>query len=344
MAQQYKKIQTISFLVVLLVVFVLVLLIFRPFVNILALALILAILFRPLYRRLLREVKYPSVASGLTVVIILLIVLVPIWFFGQVIFNEIISLYDRYRSGGFVLDRGQIISGLPDQLQTVVQNISSDVNSFIGRISSQAFASFSSIISNVASFIISFFMLFFVVYYLLKDGDKIKVALMDISPMSSHHEDKLFNKVVTAVNGVVKGSFMVALTQGAVATIGFFIFGVPEPFLWGVFTVLAALVPTVGTSLSIIPAVIYLAVTGQTPQAIGMIIWGAAAVGLIDNFIGPKLVGGATRLHPVLVLLAVLGGLQFFGILGFLIGPILMAIFVALIDMYRSDFKEYLHQ
>lgn len=344
MAQQYKKIQTISFLVVLLTVFILVLVIFKPFVNILALALILAILFRPLFRYLLPRVKYPSIASGLTVLAILLMVLLPIWFFGQVIFNEVVSLYERYRDGGFVIDRGQIISTLPDQVQSVVQSVSTDINAFIGRISSQAFASFSSILSNVAGFIVAFFMLFFIVYYLLKDGDKIKAALMDISPMSSHHEDKLFDKIVAAVNGVVKGSFLVALTQGVIATIGFVIFGVPEPFLWGMFTVLAALVPTVGTSLSIIPAVIYLAVTGQTPQAIGLIIWGAAAVGLVDNFLGPKLVGGATKLHPVLVLLAVIGGLQFFGILGFLIGPILLAIFVALVDMYRTDFKEYLHE
>jgi predicted PurR-regulated permease PerM len=342
MAQQFKRTQTISFLVVLLAVFILVLMIFKPFVNILALALILAILFRPLYRYLLPRVKHPSIASGLTVLAILLIIFIPIWFFGQVIFNEVISLYERYHNGGFVIDKGQIISSLPAQLQDVVQNVSTNINAFIGRLSSQAFASFSSVISNVTSFIVSFFMLFFVVYYLLKDGDKIKATLMDISPMSAHHEDKLFDKIVAAVNGVVKGSFLVALTQGVIATIGFFIFGVPEPFLWGMFTVLAALVPTVGTSLSIIPAVIYLAVTGHSAQAIGLIIWGAAAVGLVDNFVGPKFVGNAVKLHPVLVLLAVIGGLQFFGILGFLIGPILLAIFVALVDMYRSDFKEYL--
>lgn len=341
--QQHKRIQTISFLVLLFAVFILVCFIFKPFVNIVALGLILAILFRPIYKKILSRVTYPSVASGLTVLLILLIILLPIWFFGQVIFNEVVSLYERYKDGGFVIDRGQIISSLPDQLQTVVQNVSTDINAFIGRISSQAFASFSSIISNVASFFVSAFMLFFIVYYLLKDGGTIKRALMDISPIASEQEHKLFDKIVAAVNGVVKGSFLVALAQAVIATIGFFIFGVPEPFLWGSFTLVAALVPTVGTSLSLIPAIIYLAVTGQTPQAIGLSIWAVAAVGLIDNFLGPKLVSDAVKLHPVLVLLAVIGGLQFFGILGFLIGPILLAIFVALVDMYRTDFKEYLH-
>ncbi len=172
--------------------------------------------------------------------------------------------------------------------------------------------------------------------------EEFKEVLKDISPISSDHEDKLIDRIVAAVNGVVKGSFLVALAQGAIATIGFLIFGVPEPFLWGLFTVVAALVPTVGTALSLVPAIIYLLITGNTPQAIGLIIWGAAAVGLVDNFLGPKLIGTSTKLHPVLVLLSIIGGLQFFGILGFLIGPILLAIFVALTDMYRKDFKEYL--
>jgi predicted PurR-regulated permease PerM len=108
------------------------------------------------------------------------------------------------------------------------------------------------------------------------------------------------------------------------------------------FTVVAALVPTIGTSLSIVPAVIFLLITGQVPAAIGLAIWGLVAVGLVDNFIGPKLIGGSTKLHPVLVLLSIIGGIQFFGILGFLIGPIIMAIFVSMVEMYREEFTDYL--
>ncbi len=342
MAHHYKRLQTISFLVLLFLVFILVLMIFKPFVNIIALALILSILFRPIYLRLDRAVGSPNLAAALTVILILLIFLIPVWFFGQVIINEITQLYDRYRAGSFVINKGQIISSMPEQLQTIVQNLSANINSLIGRITSQAFSSFSTILANVASFVVAVFMLFFMVFFLLRDGRKIKRGFMDVSPIATAHEDQLFTRIVSAVNGVVKGSFLMALIQGAVATIGFFIFGVPEPFLWGLFTVVAALVPTVGTSLSLIPAVIYLFVTGQTPQAIGMIIWGAVAVGLIDNFLGPKLVSTTIKLHPVLVLLAVIGGLQFFGFLGFLIGPIVMAIFMELIDMYRTDFKDQL--
>ncbi len=338
----FKRLQTISFLVLLFLVFVLIFQILKPFVNIIALGLILAILFRPLYLWLRSRVKYENLAAGISVLIILLIFLIPIWFFGQVIFNEVGNLYQRYRDGGFIIDKGQIISSLPPQLQTIVQNLSVDINSYIGKLSSQAFSSVTSIFTNIVGFIVAAFMMFFIVFYLLRDGTKIKKAFMDVSPISTTHEDKLFDRIVSAVNGVVKGSFLMALIQGFVATVGLFIFGLPEPFLWGAFTVVAALVPTVGTSISMIPAIIYLLITGHIPQAIGMTIWAAFAVGLIDNFVGPRIVSSRIKLHPVLVLLAVVGGLKFFGALGFLIGPIIMAIFMELVDLYRSDFKDSL--
>lgn len=337
-----KRIHIVSFLVALLLVFVLIVWMLQPFVNILAFAVIIAVLFHPVYKFFLVRLKKPSVASLVTVLIILTLIALPIWLFGSVIFNELQDLFNRYRDGAFVIDRDEIIAGLPSQVQSVIQNFSQDLNDFIGRLSGQFFSSLSQIVSNVASFVIAFFVFIFVVYYLLKDGGKIKRAIMDISPIASTQENLLIDKIVAAVNGVVKGSFLVALVQGVVATVGFFIFGVPEPWLWGAFTVVAALVPTVGTSISLIPAIIYLAVTGHAPQAVGLAIWGAVAVGLVDNFIGPRLIGGSVKLHPVLVLLAVIGGIQFFGILGFLIGPIIMAVFVAMIDMYREEFKDYI--
>lgn len=337
-----NRINTVSFLIFLLVVFIVVVFIAKPFVNLLAFAVITAILFSPVYNLLVRRVKNQSVASLLTIIIILAIIVIPLVFFGQVIYSQISNLFDKYRAGELVIDRSQLISDLPDQIQTIIQNFSQDFSNLVGRIYSQAFSSITGLLSNVANFVIAFFMFFFVVYYLLRDGDKIKEALSAVSPIGHNQESKLIDKVVSAVNGVVKGSFLVALVQGVVATIGFYIFGVPEPLLWGAFTVIAALVPTVGTSLSLIPAIIYLAVTGHVPQAIGMAIWGLFAVGMIDNFIGPRLIGGSVKLHPVLVLIAVIGGIQMFGLLGFLIGPIIMAVFVAMVEMYRIDFKDNL--
>lgn len=319
-----------------------VLFILTPFFNIIAMAFILAILFYPVYKWILNRIGYPSWASFLTLLTMVLIVALPLWLFGQLLWNEIQEAVDQIRNGQLVVSRDQIVQSVPQQLQEPIESFSRDINGLAERFTSQAFSSATAVLSNVANFVLGMFILIFMVFFLLRDGNKMSHVFMDLSPIASSQERKLLERIKSAVNGVVKGSFLIALAQGAIATIGFLVFGVPQPLLWGMFTVLTSLVPNVGTSISLVPAVIYLLVTGNTPAAIGLAIWGAVAVGTVDNFLGPKLIGNSLKLHPVLVLLAVLGGIKFFGILGFLIGPILMAVFVELLDMYRTDFKEYI--
>lgn len=340
----HKRIQVITFLLLLLGILGLVFAVVRPFLSMLIVAFILAVIFRPLFHRFETKLKSPGWSALATVGVMLVIILLPLWLFGQILFNELVSLYQNIHSGNFVINQQDIISSLPEQVRGLIENISIDLNNFASRITANAFQTFSQIVSNIASFILSFFLVMFTTYYLLKDGRHFKQVVMDLSPINNAQEDILFNKIARAVNGVVKGMFFIALVQGLVATIGFFMFGVPNPLLWGMFTVMMALVPTVGTSLSIIPAVLYLLVTGHSGAAVGLAVWGALAVGLVDNFIGPRIIGGNVKVHPLLVLLSVLGGVAFFGFIGFLLGPILMAVFVAMIDMYRKDFQEYLEK
>ena len=338
----YKRLQMLSFLSILLVAFIIALLIFKPFFNVLAFSAIVAILFSPVYKRINDRLKSNNWSAALTLLIIILIVVIPLSLFGQLLFNELVDVYNSIRDGSLVIDRGRIMQGLPEQAQAFIENFTRDLNNTLANFTSNAFQAVSSIISNVSGFILSLFLFLFGVYYLLKDGSKFKDVLVDISPLNERQEDELVAKVGSAVNGVVKGSFLIALTQGIVATIGYFIFGVPQPILWGMFTIMAALVPTVGTALALVPAIIFLLITDHVGAAIGLLIWGALAVGLIDNIISPILIGAKAKLHPLLVLFSVLGGISLFGFLGFLLGPIFMAIFVTLVDMFRHEFKDYL--
>ncbi len=338
----YKRLQMFSFLAILLVALVIALAMFRPFFNVLAFGAIVAILFAPIDRRLERRLKSPNAAAAITLGLIILIILVPLLLFGQLIFNELNELYHNVREGSLVIDQGRILASLPEQIRVFIQNFTEDLNATLARFSDNAFVAVSSIISNVTGFIISSVLFLFTVYFLLRDGNKFKDVLVDISPLNERQESELVKKIGDAVNGVVKGSFLIALAQGAIAMIGYFIFGVPQPLIWGLFTVLAALVPTVGTALAIVPAIIVLLITDHVGAAIGLAIWGALAVGLIDNVISPILIGAKTKLHPLLVLFSVIGGISLFGFLGFLLGPIFMAVFVTLIDMFRHEFKDYL--
>lgn len=337
----YKRLQMFSFLGLLLGALLVAVFLFRPFFNVLAFSVIVAILFAPVQRRIDARLDSPAKSALLTLLVIILIILVPLALFGQLIFNELVSVYNHIRDGSLVVDRGQIMASLPGQVQNLIENFTRDLNNTLARFSNNAFQAFSSLVSNVANFILSLFLFFFATYYLIKDGRKIKAILMDISPLNERQENELVTKLGEAVNGVVKGSFLIALLQGLIATVGFLIFGVPQPLLWGMFTVIAALIPTVGTSLSLVPAIIFLIITDHIGAAIGLTIWGALAVGLIDNIVSPVLIGAKTRLHPLLVLFSVLGGIQLFGFLGFLLGPIFMAVFVTLVEMYRTEFKDY---
>ena len=343
-SMNYKKLQIITFLSLLVLGLVFATAIFWPFLSIIALAAILAILFLPLMRRIESRIKSKPISAGLTVLIIVLMFVIPIGLFGQLLYGEISDLVHQIKSGALVISQDQIIASLPESLRHSIVSLSSSLNELATNLTNNAFQGFLSLISNVASFFVSVFLLLFTTYYLLRDGHRIKAVIMDISPIASAQEHILFTKVVAAVNGVVKGAFLIALIQGTVATLGYIIFKLPNPLLWGLFTVMAALVPNVGTSIALIPAIAYLIITGHTSSAIGLTIWGAVAVGMIDNVVSPKLIGARAKLHPVLVLFSVVGGIRLFGLLGFLIGPILMAVFVALIEMYRTDFKQYLEQ
>lgn len=337
-----KKIHTISFLVALALFIVLVGWMVSPFLNLLAFAFIAAIIFYPINKWLVGKIKSPSLASFLTLLLILLFIAVPLAFFGRLLVAELAGLYNRYRAGVLVLDRSAFVQGLPEQVVIFLENLNRGINNYVGAFAGRVFSSLTEVLSNVARFFLSVFMFFFITFFLLRDGKKLLDVLKEVLPIAGHQQSQITNKIISSVNGVVKGAFLIALIQGVVATVGYFIFQIPQPVIWGALTVLAALIPNVGTSIALVPAVLYLAITGQSSQAIGMAIWGVIAVGLVDNIVGPRLISGSTRLHPVLVLLSVVGGLQLFGILGFLIGPILMSVFVAMIDIYRTDFQDYL--
>lgn len=334
-----QRIQAISFYVLLGVALLVVLMMFLPFLKLLALAAILAVLFMPIHKRITARFKSETWGSVVSLILLILIIGVPLFIIGQMLFSELFNALNSLRQNGSTFDRATIAHYVPESLKPIVEGISQDLGQKISGLAGSAVASFTNIVSNLAGFALSVFLVFFATYYLMLDGGRIKKYINDIFPLSEEHENRLIAKLEAAVNGVVKGQFLVALIQGIVATVGFIIFGVPNPFLWGMLTVLAALVPNIGTALSLVPAVLYLLVSGQTGHAVGLAIWGALAVGTIDNIVSPRLVGSRVQLHPLLVLLSVIGGLQLFGFIGFLLGPIITAVFVTMLDIYKSEMK-----
>jgi predicted PurR-regulated permease PerM len=187
-----------------------------------------------------------------------------------------------------------------------------------------------------ANIITSLFIFLIGLFYLLKDGVRLKSLVMRLSPLSDRNETVLFAKLIVAINSVVKGALLIALIQGIAVTVGLLLFGVPNPFLWGSLAVVAALIPAVGTSLILIPAILYLFFSGQTLAGFGLAIWGLLGVGLIDNFFSPRILGKGMKMHPLITFLSTMGGLAYFGLPGFLLGPLFVSVLFALIEIYFS--------
>jgi predicted PurR-regulated permease PerM len=202
-----------------------------------------------------------------------------------------------------------------------------------------AFSNLDTVFSGASKIVLAVFIMLLALFYLLRDGRELKRQIIALSPLGDDDDNRIFKKLEQTIYSIFAGSILVGLIQGVLTGIGFAIFGVPNPALWGSIAAVSALIPGIGTSLVMVPGVLYLFFTGSTTPAIGLLIWGVLAVGLIDNFLGPIFINRGVKIHPFLILLSVLGGLIFFGPVGFVLGPIILAFLFALLDIYRASYS-----
>jgi len=323
--------------------FVVVYFVIKPFLGPLILAAIFAFLFQPLYQKfvkLLREKSSP--AAFLTMMATIFLVLLPIYFLGSQIFKEAMHLYNALAGSDKNSFIGIIenIAGKTRLSFLIPEHLNLDLNQYLKQALSIMVQGIGNVFSGVTAAILDFFVFFMAYYYFLRDGHKLKDFFISLSPLDEDNNNLILSRLRTAVSSVVKGNLLIGFIQGILTGIGFSIFGVPNPMLWGAVAALAALVPSVGTALIITPAILYLFFSGDTFEAGGLLLWGVIAVGLIDNFLGPRLVGSGMRLHPLAAFLSVLGGLAFFGPLGILLGPLVLGVCLALVEIYFALKKQ----
>lgn len=345
---QTNRLQNNFFFAILIGVIVLTFFIFLPYLSPLIIAAVFAVLFRPIHRRIVQKTsgqkENSSVAALLTLLIIVVLVLTPLFFISVRLSYEARDLYSYLTQEG-----GRI--GVLDALDVAIKSVADkvlpgnsdllsvntiDINKYASQALQWSFTNIDALFSGVAKVIFNIFILILALYYMLRDGAALKRNIIRFSPLQDVYDEQIFNKLQRAVNSVIKGSLVVGIVQGTLTGIGFAIFGVPNPALWGTFAVLAALIPGIGTALVLGPGILYLLLTGNIPQAIGLLIWAIVAVGLIDNFLGPKLVGGGVHIHQFLILLSVIGGLSFFGPIGFILGPLVVSLLFALLEIYKT--------
>lgn len=306
---------------------------------------VLAILFSPLHRRLLARMRHkPTLAALLTLAICLLIVILPILFIGTSVVQEAGAAYQRVRSGQ--LDFGayaqQIWAALPvwvlhvleslhlgtfGELQTKLASFGAQASQFLAN---QAVSAG----SNTLEFIVNFGVMLYLLFFLLRDGSRLGTRIRDAIPLDEAHKQELAGKFITVIRATVKGNIAVAATQGALGGLIFWVLGIQGPVLWGVIMAFLSLLPAIGASLIWGPVALYFLATGATWQGITLVLYGVGVIGLVDNLLRPLLVGKDTKMPDYVVLISTLGGMALFGLTGFVIGPVVAALFMATWDLY----------
>jgi len=349
---ELKNFNVFFFLAVLLGSSIITFFIFKPFLVAIFLAAILAVLFQRPYLFFLSKTKNSkSISSLITSLIIVLIIIIPIIAMAIFVGNEIASAYhsvtmsdDFYQKKVEPIIGGIKTSPLYDTLN-LEQFVSKEAFSQYSKQLGQLALNFvQSAYSSVTHLFFMLFVMFFALYYFFIDGKDIVRKVMYISPLRDAHEDLLVEKFVSISRATIKGTFAVCLVQGMIGGMVFYIAGIQSAVIWGVVMALFAIVPMFGSAIVWFPIGIILLLSGSIWQGVFVLAVGMGLISTIDNILKPKLVGKDTQMHPLLVLLATLGGLALLGPAGVIVGPIIIALFVSLWDIYGIEFKKQLKE
>lgn len=311
-----------------------------PFFGAIFWAIILTILFSPMQRNLERRLNGKNnLAAFITICVCILIVVIPVIFVINSLFQESSALLTRMKEGKF--DIGQylqhIMDGLPAPLQSLMERMgwNLDIADIKDKLASAGMKALSfagnqaySIGQVTLQFAISLCVMLYLLFFLLRDGSWLGQSIKRAIPISDDRKSDLYERFSIVIRATVKGNIIVACVQGALGGIAFWFYGIQGAVLWGCIMAVLSLLPAVGASLVWGPVAIYFLVTGMIWQGVSLIIFGAVVIGMIDNVLRPILVGKDTKLPDWLILLSTLGGISVFGINGFVLGPLVAAMFI----------------
>lgn len=331
-----QKVQLAFFLVLLGLAALMTYFVYRPFLNVIILALVMAILLDPIYVRVLKFLGgRAKTAAGVVVFLSIVFILVPLSLLSIQIFSQSRDVYLQLQSSNVDYFQ-QVINTIEKPIQAHFPEFSLNVKGYLQQIVTWLGNNAANIISSTGNAVLGLMLVFISLFFFLKDGKKFLHYIIKLSPLDDVYDTKIFHRIAIMISLVVRGVLFIAIVQAILVGIGFYLFGVPNATLWGTVTVFASLLPFIGTGLVVFPGVAYLLLVGNFAGAIGLAIWGTLLVGLIDNLLMPIMYGKNSQIHPLIILFAVLGGIYTFGPLGFLVGPMIVSLFIAILEIYRE--------
>jgi predicted PurR-regulated permease PerM len=316
----------------------------------LLLAAIFAGMFHPLYRKFVQWFGgRKSAAALVTVLVLLLVVLIPLSGFLGIVVAQALEVthsvgpwIERQIQQPDRLDELLWSNPRLEWLQPYQQQVMTKVSELAGTVGSFLVNSVAAATRGTASFVLSLFVMIYAFFYFLIHGRSVLEKILYYLPLEPGDEMVMMEKFLSVTRATLKGSLVIGVVQGTLAGAAFAVAGINGAAFWGTVMAVLSIIPAVGTGLVWVPAVIYLFVIGRTAAAIALGIWCAVVVGTVDNFLRPALVGRDTKMPDLLVLISTLGGLFYFGAVGFIIGPVVAALFIAVWEIYGRSFAELL--
>lgn len=318
-----------------------------PFTGAIFWAIVLAILFQPMQRRLAHRMpRRLNWAALITLLAAVLIVLLPVAWVTRSVIGEIIDLYQAVQSGGFSAGDTieQVYNAMPEAVRPWLDRAGlsdlEQIKSYVSRAAAQAVRLVGnqalSLGQNTFMFLLDLAIMLYLLFFLLRDGVTLAERVRSALPIAPHYKDRLIEKLAMVVRATIKGNVAVAVSQGFLGGLIFWFLDIPSATLWGMVMAVLSLLPAVGAGLVWGPVAVYFALTGEIAQAVILGLYGILVISLVDNVLRPLLVGKDTRMPDYLVLISTLSGLALFGVSGFIAGPLIAALFLVSWDLFIS--------
>jgi predicted PurR-regulated permease PerM len=347
--------QKIIFTLIFIALIVVSFLIIKPFLTAVLTGIIFSYIFYPLYSRINKKISNKNVSSLITSFLVILIITLPLFFVLNTVSKEAYTTYllsrQKLADSQFLTPCEPADKPLCEAVNYFTDKVNDPkvkyyFDTTIKGVTTRITESISDILFSIPIFILDLFIVLFVMFFLFRDGKIFVDKIERIMPLKGKYRRHVFKKLNDMAYAVIYGSIIIAIIQGTLGGIGFLIFGLPSPLLWGIVMIFASLIPYIGSSIIWFPASLMLIFNGYINMETNLIIkgillmlYGIFIVGTADNILKPKIIGDKSGLHPVLVLLGVVGGLAFLGVVGIIIGPIILAMLVTFIKIYEEEKK-----
>lgn len=311
-----KKYAKYFFLLSLAVIVILAFLLIKPYITSIFGGIILAYLFYPVYKFLgkFKFIRNPNVRAILVCGLIIIIILLPMIFAAQTLLKESINIYNMYiKTDSFELSRfasEEVSEFVKEAVKDVVVNISVGARRFIQILPGK---------------VLHFFIVMFLVFYFLRDGEKFLRDIKAFIPIEKHKQEHLIKEFSAITYAVVFGLVATGVAQGVAGALGFYLFGISSPITWGLVMMVLSVLPLVGPAFVWVPVGLFYVYQGDLFTGLGILLYGALIISMLDNLVRPYLIAARTKIHPAVIFIGLIGGLNLFGFVGIVLGPLILS-------------------